>query len=279
LASGLWAEIRRLFDVLRRAWRERGYRAFLFTGVIAIVIVVAWAVDHTSARTAVAWCCGERVGEPLRTGLLRLPGSMVVPSPMLPVWGSLAQVILAFGLSEAAVGRSRTAGVAVVANLAATLAGRVFVWLGVGHFGGLPASWLHAIDTGPSAATVGLAAYLAIALRCPLLGGVLVSGIAGEVLLKTDLAGREHAVALLVGLAFGAGHLWTLRRSADRATAEQAESNGAERVGAALVAIACAAPGDSAGRRSVAPPSLDSTSGSALAKSKETRWPPDEFSS
>ncbi|MDQ1484841.1 MAG: hypothetical protein QOJ62_534, partial [Actinomycetota bacterium] len=126
LASGLWAEIRRLLDVLRRAWRERGYRAFLFTGVIAIVIVVAWAVDHTSARTAVAWCCGERVGEPLRTGLLRLPGSMVVPSPMLPVWGSLAQVILAFGLSEAAVGRSRTAGVAVVANLAATLAGRVF---------------------------------------------------------------------------------------------------------------------------------------------------------
>jgi hypothetical protein len=195
----LRCEVDQLRSVLGRRWATRGIRGYLLTAVIASTVVVAWWADRTSGRSIVAMCCGERVDAPLGISLLRLPGSMVAPAALLPVWGSVAQVVLAFGIAEAAVGARRTLTVAALAHAIGTLAGRYFVWYAPAVLGGLPTSWRYALDTGPSAATCGLAVYAAVVLSCPRLGGLIVIAVVGAFALHPDLAGREHIVALAVG--------------------------------------------------------------------------------
>jgi hypothetical protein len=221
-AAALGAELVRLRLVVLTRWRERGIRGFALTAVMSVAVIVAWVLDHTSAHAVVTSCCGERVGGPLSSAILRLPGSLVAPAPLLPVWGSVIQVILAFGLAEAAVGAYRTAGVVLSAQIIATLAGRYFVWYAPVAFGGLPVSWRTALDTGPSAATVGLAVYLAIVLGCPRVGSVVVAGIAVAVVFApgSALAWREHLVAIVVGSACAGVQLLAYWSSARQARPE-----------------------------------------------------------
>jgi hypothetical protein len=215
-AAGFLAEFARLRVVVTTRWRERGLRGFVLTAVVASAIVVAWLLDHTTARTVVTACCDERVGGPLSSALIRLPGSLVAPAPMLPVWGSVIQVLLAFGLAEAAVGIFRTTAVVATAQVIATLAGRYFVWYAPVALGGLATSWRTAVDTGPSAATVGLAVYLAIVLGCPRIGGVVIALVAVAVTVApgSALAWREHLVAIMVGAACAGVQLLAYRWSA-----------------------------------------------------------------
>jgi hypothetical protein len=220
--AGFLAEFARLRGVVTTRWRERGVGGFVLTAVVAAAIVVAWLLDHTTARTVVTACCGERIGGPLSTAFVRLPGSLVAPAPMLPVWGSVIQVLLAFGLAEAAVGMLRTVAVVAAAQVLATLAGRWFVWSAPVALGGLPVSWRTAIDTGPSAATVGLAVYLAIVLGCPRIGAVVIAVVAVAVTVApgSALAWREHLVAIMVGAACAGVQLLAYRWSARRARPE-----------------------------------------------------------
>ena len=221
-AAAFVAEFARLRLVVLSHWRERGIRGFALTAAMSVAVVVAWLLDHSSAHAVVTSCCGERVGGPVSSALLRLPGSLVAPAPMLPVWGSVIQVILAFGLAEAAVGAWRTAGVVLSSQIIATLAGRYFVWYAPVALGGLPTSWRTALDTGPSAATVGLAVYLAIVLGCPRVGSVVIAGIAVAVVFapSSALAWREHLVAMLVGAACAGVQLLAYRWSARHARPE-----------------------------------------------------------
>jgi hypothetical protein len=218
-AAGLLAELARLRVVVITRWREQGIRGFALTTLVSVAVVLAWLLDRTSAHPVITACCGERVGGPLSSALLRLPGSLVAPAPMLPVWGSLIQVLLAIGLAEAAVGMSRTVAVVGASQMFATLAGRYFVWYAPVALGGLPTSWRTALDTGPSAATVGLAVYLAIVLGCPRVGGVVIAGIAVAVVFapSSELAWREHLVAVMVGAACAGVQLLAYRWSARRA--------------------------------------------------------------
>lgn len=213
---GLRAEVSRVLAVVARRWAARGIGGYLLTAAIAATIVLLWWANRSTGRSIVAMCCGERVDQPLGPSLLRLPGSMFAPAALLPVWGSVLQVILAFGIGEAAVGARRMLTVAALAHTFGTLAGRYFVWYAPAALGGLPTSWRYALDTGPSAATCGLAVYLAIVLGCPRLGGILVLAVAGALALHPDLAGREHLVALLVGAACAGVHLLILQRAAHR---------------------------------------------------------------
>jgi hypothetical protein len=210
----LCCEVGRVRSVLGRRWAHRGVRGYLLTAVIAAAVVLAWWADRTSGRSIVAMCCGEHVDAPLDISLLRLPGSLVAPAALLPVWGSVAQVVLAFGIAEAAVGARRALTVAAFAHVIGTLAGRYFVWYAPAVLGGLPTSWRYALDTGPSAATCGLAVYVAVLLGCPRLGGLLVIGVVGPFVLHPDLAGREHIVALAVGAIAAGGQVLAFRRAA-----------------------------------------------------------------
>ena len=221
-AAGFLAEFARLRVVVATRWREQGVRGFALTGLVSAAVILVWLVDRTSAHPVVTACCGERVGGPLSSALLRLPGSLVAPAPLLPVWGSLIQVLLAFALAEAAVGVFRTVAVVGASQVIATLAGRYFVWYAPVALGGLPTSWRTALDTGPSAATVGLAVYLAIVLGCPRIGVVVITGIAVAVVFapSSELAWREHLVAIMVGTACAGVQLLAYRWSARRARPE-----------------------------------------------------------
>lgn len=221
-AAGLLEEFGRLRALVTTRWRERGLRGFALTALVSAAVIVAWLLDRTSSHHVVTACCGERVGGSLSSALLRLPGSLVAPAPLLPVWGSLIQVVLAFGLAEAAVGALRTTAVVGVSQVLATLGGRFFVWSAPVALGGLPSSWRTAIDTGPSAATVGLAVYLAIVLGCPRIGAVVIAGIAVAVVFApaSALAWREHLVAIMVGVACAGVQLFAYRWSARRALPE-----------------------------------------------------------
>lgn len=211
---------------LGRRWAERGVRGYLLTAFTASAIVLMWWADRTAGRSFVAACCGERVDAPIGISLLRLPGSLVAPAALLPVWGSVVQVVLAFAIGEATIGTRRTVTVAALAHVLGTLAGRYFVWYAPAALGGLPISWRYALDTGPSAATCGLAIYIAIVTRCPRLGGLMAVGVVSAFALHPDLAGREHMVALAVGGVAASVDLRILRKAAHPVVTIPAASTG-----------------------------------------------------
>lgn len=77
---------------------------------------------------------------------------------------------------------------------------RVGIALGPHGFLGLPASDSLVVDTGPSAAVVGLAVFLCRRYHAYVTAGVVVAAMVVEVLLKENLAGREHLAAIVAVL-------------------------------------------------------------------------------
>ncbi|MCX4909333.1 hypothetical protein [Streptomyces sp. NBC_00878] len=137
-----------------------------------------------------------RAEDALWLALLRTPLSLFVPALDLPVWGALAQILIVFGIAEICLGWWRTLVVAYVATLAGTLYARVGVALGPHGPLGLPASDAWVVDTGPSAAVVGLAVFLGLRYRAYVTVGVVVAAMVVEVLFKENLAGKEHLAAI-----------------------------------------------------------------------------------
>jgi hypothetical protein len=142
-----------------------------------------------------------RAEDPLGLALLRTPLSLFVPALDLPVWGALAQVLLVFGIAELCHGRWRTLVIAYAATLAGTLYARVGIALGPQGPLGLPASDALVVDTGPSAAVVGLAVFLGWRHRAHATAAAVIAAMAVEVALKGNLAGKEHLAAIAAVLA------------------------------------------------------------------------------
>lgn len=186
-----------LFTAVRQRLAARGVRALALT-LTAVALTAAIQVTQNQA-----WGYGPvqslgavRAEDPLPLALLRTPLSLFVPALDLPVWGALAQILLVFGVAEVCLGRWRTLAVAYGATLAGTLYARVGVALGPGTFPGLPASDAQVVDTGPSAAVVGLAVYVCHQRRAWFTGALVVLAMVAEVLVKDNLAGREHLAAI-----------------------------------------------------------------------------------
>ncbi|MEV8586373.1 hypothetical protein [Streptomyces sp. NPDC051180] len=137
-----------------------------------------------------------RAEDPVWLALLRTPLSLFVPALDLPVWGALAQVLLVFGIAEICIGRWRTLGVAYLATLAGTLYARVGIAIGPDSPFGLPASDARVVDTGPSAAVVGLAVYVCWRYGARWTGAAVVVAMVVEVIVKPNLAGKEHLAAI-----------------------------------------------------------------------------------
>lgn len=200
LAAALRAEATLVARPVLRRLGRRGPAGFPLSLALGFVVLLMWLLVHASpGRLLVDRCCSEEAGYPLGAALLRLPGSMLAPAHNLPVWGALAQVVLVFAVGEALVGWRRALAVGIVGHVVATLSARVLIWLGPAALLGLTRADLYLLDTGPSAATVALAVYLALAFRTPLLGTIISAAMALEVVLKPNLAGREHLVAIAVG--------------------------------------------------------------------------------
>ncbi|WP_370147391.1 hypothetical protein [Streptacidiphilus sp. EB129] len=185
---------------LYRAVRNRLVRdrlaALPLTLTATLAVLVFQVLQHTPGGAALV----ERVGVvraslPLWESLLRTPLSLFVPAPALPVWGAAAQVFVVFGVAELAVGRWRTLAVAYAGTLAGTVYAR----------GGMPWDNVFARDTGPSAAVVALAVYVAWRCRAWLTAVVTVTAMVLEQVLEPNLAGVEHLAAIACALTVAAG--------------------------------------------------------------------------
>lgn len=106
------------------------------------------------------------------------------------------QILVVFGTAEICLGRWRTLLIAYVATLAGTLYARIGVALGPDSLFGLPASDARVVDTGPSAAVVGLAVYVCYVYRARFTGALVIAAMVAEVFVKDNLAGKEHLVAI-----------------------------------------------------------------------------------
>jgi hypothetical protein len=197
LARWARAEWGPLYAAVRGPLLSRGRRAVpvtlaavALTALLQLLQNQPWGYGPVQAAGAV------RAADPLWLALLRTPLSLFVPALDLPVWGALAQVLCVFGVAEICLGRARTLAVAYAATLAGTLYARLAIHLGPGTLLGLPASEALVVDTGPSAAVVGLAILLARRHGAYTTAAAVTAAMVVEAALNANLAGREHLAAI-----------------------------------------------------------------------------------
>ncbi|MFC9818771.1 hypothetical protein ACFWG6_37315 [Streptomyces erythrochromogenes] len=183
--------------LVRDTWRAipMTLGAVCLTTVFQIVQNTSWGFRPVQDLGSV------KAVDPFWLALLRTPLSLFVPALDLPVWGALAQMLLVFGIAEIWIGWWRTLVIGYVATLAGTTYARIGVALGPEHPFGLPVSDRIVNDTGPSAAVVGLAIYLCWRYRAYLTGALVILAMIGEVLVKNNLAGKEHLAAIAAVMA------------------------------------------------------------------------------
>ncbi|KPI05160.1 hypothetical protein OV450_0464 [Actinobacteria bacterium OV450] len=183
--------------LVRDKWRAAPMTlgAVCLTSAFQIVQNTSWGFQPVQNLGSV------KAVDPLWLALLRTPLSLFVPALDLPVWGALAQILLVFGISEICIGWWRTLVIGYVATLAGTTYARIGLSLGPDHPFGLPLSDRVVNDTGPSAAVVGLAIYVCWRYRAYLTGAVVIAVMIGEVLVKDNLAGKEHLAAIAAVMA------------------------------------------------------------------------------
>ncbi|MER8012310.1 hypothetical protein [Streptomyces sp. NPDC094149] len=197
LARWARAEWGLLYVTVRDALVGRRLRAIPMTlGAVALTAVVQVVQNQSWGYGPVQYLGGVRAGDPLLPALLRTPLSLFVPALDLPVWGALIQILFVFGIAEICLGRPFTLVIAYVATLTGTLYARAGIGLGFDSPLGLPASDAGVVDTGPSAAVVGLAVFLGWRYGARRTAGAVASAMAVEVMLKGNLAGKEHLAAI-----------------------------------------------------------------------------------
>lgn len=194
------------------------WSAVCLTSVLQFVQNQSWGFGFVQDIGAV------RAEDPLWLALLRTPLSLFVPALDLPVWGALAQILLVFGIAELCLGRRRTLGIAYAATLAGTLYARAGIRLGPDSPLGLPASDAQVVDTGPSAAVVCLAVYVAWRYGAYVTAGAVTVAMVAEVLVKENLAGKEHLAALTGVVVLCLVERW--RRRHRRSTARVGSGSG-----------------------------------------------------
>ncbi|MER5639594.1 hypothetical protein ABT095_21880 [Kitasatospora sp. NPDC002227] len=192
------AEWGALYGAVRDELVRKKFAAIPLATAATILILVFSIVQHLPGGERFVTHLGVvKAGEPLGVELLRTPLSLYVPALDLPVWGALAQVLLVFGVAEIVLGRRLTLLVGYACTLAGTLFARIGVALGPDHIFGFPKWVAYVRDTGPSAAVVALAVVIAFRVRAWWTGGAVLLSMGIEAVLKPNLAGLEHIVALV----------------------------------------------------------------------------------
>ncbi|MEU6573086.1 hypothetical protein [Streptomyces sp. NPDC046805] len=195
-------------------WRAWARAAPMTLGAVCLTAGLQFVQNQPWGFRLVEDAGAVRAADPLVPSLLRTPLSLFVPALDLPVWGALAQVLFVIGLAEICLGPRRTLAIGYAATLAGTLYARIGVALGPGQPLGLPPADAQVVDTGPSAAVVALAVYLGWRYGARITAGAVVTAMTAEVLLKENLAGKEHLAALTgVGMLCGASALRERYRS------------------------------------------------------------------
>lgn len=189
----LWATVR---EPLLKGPRQAPGAIPMTLTAVSLTALLQLVQNQSWGHRLVQQAGGVRAAAPLGTALLRTPLSLFVPALDLPVWGALVQILFVFGISEICLGWWRTLTIAYVATLTGTLYARAGIALGPGTPLGLPASDARVVDTGPSAAVVGLAVYVGWRYGAQVTALAVVVAIAAEVAVKENLAGKEHVAAV-----------------------------------------------------------------------------------
>jgi hypothetical protein len=194
LARGEWGP---LYATVRDGVSRRRWRAAPMTlAAVSLTALIQFVQNQSWGYQFVQNIGSVRAEDPLWLALLRTPLSLFVPALDLPVWGALAQILLVFGIAEICLGWWRTLLIGYLATLAGTLYARVGIEWGPDNPLGLPASDAQVVDTGPSAAVVGLAVYVCWRHRAWCTAGLVTAVMFAEVFVKNNLAGREHLAAI-----------------------------------------------------------------------------------
>ncbi|MEU6141874.1 hypothetical protein ABZ848_16095 [Streptomyces sp. NPDC047081] len=203
-----------------RELRRRGPSALFLAFLAAFGVIFFHAIaQHPAGAVAVRLLGGVYADLPLWLALLRTPVSLYVPALDLPVWAGITQLFLAFALAELALGRARTLAISYITTLAGTLTVRVMLAIGPGRHGvGLPPEIGQVLDTGPSAAVVGLFTYISVVRRAPVVFTLTGGSMVWESIAVPNLAGREHLIAvgaaIVLGLLHGRVRWWPATRQA-----------------------------------------------------------------
>ena len=246
LARWARAEWGALFLAVRGPLVERRWWAVPMTlGVVCLTGVLQVVQNQSWGYRVVQNLGAVRAEDPLWLAILRTPLSLFVPALDLPVWGALAQMLLVFGIAEICLGRWRTLVIAYVATLAGTLYARVGIALGPDHPIGLPASDARVVDTGPSAAVVGLAVFLGWRYGAYVTAGAVIAAMVAEVALKENLAGKEHLAAIAAVLVLCT--VAALRRRQRRSEASPGSASGLPGSGPGLPGPTSGSPGPTSG--------------------------------
>ncbi|MGW2423888.1 hypothetical protein ACWC0C_32345, partial [Streptomyces sp. NPDC001709] len=202
---GEWHAI--VVEPVRRLAR-RGLSGLMLGFVAAFGVIFFHAIaQHPLGALWVKRLGGVRADLPLWLSLLRTPVSLYVPALDLPVWAGITQLFLAFAWAELALGRARTLAISYATTLAGTLTARVMIALGPGWWGfGLPHGFGQVLDTGPSAAVVGLFTYLSVVERAPVVFTLTGGSMVWESVAVPNLAGREHLIAVGSAIVLGLLH-------------------------------------------------------------------------
>ncbi|MFE7772395.1 hypothetical protein ACFU5O_00515 [Streptomyces sp. NPDC057445] len=207
-----------LATTVRTALVVKGWRAVPMTlAAVCLTGLFQFVQNQSWGYQPVQHIGSVRAEDPLWLALLRTPLSLFVPALDLPVWGALAQILVVFGIAEICLGRRRALVIAYVSTLAGTMYARIAIAVGPENPLGLPASDAQVVDTGPSAAVVGLAVYVCYLHRARLTLYLVIVAMVVEVLVKNNLAGKEHLAAIAAVLVACAATALRHRGSGSRA--------------------------------------------------------------
>ncbi|WP_267057549.1 hypothetical protein [Streptomyces sp. NBC_00083] len=203
VGRGLRREFRSIVLEPVRELVRRGLSGVLLAVLVSAAVLLLHAVDQTrTGATLVRLTSHVRGDIPLPLVLLRTPLSLFVPARDLPALPGIPVLFTCFALAQLVLGRTRTLVVAYAASFAGTIGARVMLAAGP-RWWGLPAEAAHVIDTGASAAVVGLFAHIAALKRAPVLFVCAVMPTVLRSFEKPNLAGREHIVAITFAVALG----------------------------------------------------------------------------
>ncbi|MEU8960538.1 hypothetical protein AB0C89_02370 [Streptomyces sp. NPDC048491] len=203
LGQQLLREFRVIVAEPVRTLVRRGLSGVLLAVFTAVAVLTLHAVDQSSTGATLIRLTSHVRGDiPLPLVLLRTPLSLFVPARDMPALPGIPVLFLGIALAQLVLGRTRTIAVAYAVSLAGTLSARVMIAVGPGWWG-LPPDAAQVIDTGASAAVVGLFAHIATVKRAPVLFLCAVTPTVLRSVHKPNLAGREHLVAITVAILLG----------------------------------------------------------------------------
>ncbi|GAA2471954.1 hypothetical protein ACFPFX_11600 [Streptomyces mauvecolor] len=203
LGRNLLREFRSIVAEPVRELVRRGLSGILIAILASAAVLSLHAVDqHRTGAVLVRLVSHVRGDIPLPLVLLRTPLSLFVPARDMPALPGIPVLFLGFALAQLVLGRRRTLVVACAVSLAGTLSARVMIAVGP-RWWGLPPEAAHVVDTGASAAVVGLFAHIATVKRAPVLFFFAVTPTVIRSFEKPNLAGREHIVAITFAVVLG----------------------------------------------------------------------------